>query len=97
MSDKNSKSPWTMRAYVIAFVVLTSLCWCPWAYGTLTGRALSIPVWAVLAFVFAAALFVLEWVFLFCSGLAVSDEKLAGIISDLEGVDVDDPAGTEGK
>jgi len=25
MSDK--KNPWMMRAYVIAFVVLTSLCW----------------------------------------------------------------------
>ncbi len=87
MSDK--KNPWMMRAYVIAFVVLTSLCWCPWAYGQLTGRALSIPVWGVLAFVFAAALFVLEWVFLFLSGLAVGDEEMTSIISDLEGVDTD--------
>jgi len=80
------RSGWPMRAFVIAFVVLTSLCWCPWAYGTVTGRTLAIPTWAVLAYVFAAALFVLEWIFLFHSGLAVSDEALPGIVADLEAV-----------
>ena len=93
MSEK--KRPGLKRAFVIAFIVLTSLCWCPWAYGTLTGRVLSIPLWAVLAFVFAAILFILEWVFLFFSGLAVSDEDLARIISDLEGVDTTGPAEAE--
>jgi len=84
-----------MRAYVIAFIVLTSLCWCPWAYGFVTGRAGAIPGWAVLAYVFASGLFVLEWVFLFFSHLAVNDEDLPRIISQLEAVGGDDPAGTK--
>ena len=86
------KSVWGKRAFIIGFVILTSLCWCPWAYGTITGRTLSIPTWAVWAYVCAAALFVLEWVFLFASGLAVDDEDLPGIISDLEAVGDDDSA-----
>ena len=81
---KQKASPWPTRAFVIAFVVLTSLCWCPWAYGTVTGRTLAIPTWAVFAYAFAVALFVLEWVFLFLSGLAVRDEDLSRIVSDLE-------------
>ncbi len=89
------KRPGPKRAFVIAFIVLTSLCWCPWAYGTLTGRVLAIPSWAVVAYVCAAGLFALEWVFLFFSGLAVSDEDLAGIISDLEGVDTTGQAANE--
>ena len=91
-------SAWPQRAFVVAFVVLTSLCWCPWAYGTVTGRVLSIPTWAVLAYGFATALFVLQWVFLFLSGLAVSDEKLPEIISQLEAAAADrDRADSEGE
>ncbi len=86
------KGVWPKRAFLLAFVVLTSLCWCPWAYGTVTGRVLSIPTWAVLAYGFATALFVLEWVFLFVSGLAVNDEELPGIIADLEAGGADGPA-----
>lgn len=77
------KGTWTKRAFVLAFLVLTSLCWCPWAYGTVTGRVLSIPSWAALAYVFAVALFVLEWVFLFLTGLAVRDEDVDRIVADL--------------
>ena len=86
---RQKRNAWAKRAFVVAFLVLTSLCWCPWAYGTAEGRVLSIPYWAVLAYVFAAALFVLEWVFLFRSGLAVSDEELPGILTDLEAVEAD--------
>jgi len=82
-------SAWSMRAFVLAFIVLTSLCWCPWAYGTVTGRVFAIPTWAVLAYVFAAALFVLEWIFLFLSGLAVSDERLPTIVAELKEVESD--------
>jgi hypothetical protein len=78
------------RAFVIAFVVLTSLCWCPWAYGTAAGRMLSIPTWAVLAYVFAAALFVLECIYLFQTGMAVSDEDLPRIVSELKAFDAED-------
>jgi len=91
------KGAWPKRAFVLAFVVLTSLCWCPWAYGTLTGRVLSIPTWAVLAYVFATALFVLEWVFLFLTGLAVSDEELPGILSDLAAAADDSAPAKEGE
>ena len=52
-----------------------------------TGRVLSIPTWAVVAYGVAAALFVLEWVFLFVSGLAVSDDDLSRIVSELEAID----------
>ena len=78
------KSLWGTRAFIAGFIVLTSLCWCPWAYGTLTGRTLAIPTWAIGAYICAAALFVLEWVFLFVSGMAITDEELPKIISDLE-------------
>ncbi len=81
------RSPWPQRAFILAFVLLTSLVWCPWAYGTATGRTLSIPTWAVIAYSVAAALFVLEWVFLFVSGLAVSDEALVTTVAELEAVD----------
>jgi hypothetical protein len=86
------KGAWPKRAFVVAFIVLTSLCWCPWAYGTVTGRVLYIPSWAVLAYVFAAALFILEWVFLFHTRLAVSDEELASTISELEAAKTDEAA-----
>ena len=78
---------WPKRAFVLAFILLTSLVWCPWAYGTATGRVLSIPTWAVVAYGVAAALFVLEWVFLFVSGLAVRDDDLSRIVSELEALD----------
>ncbi len=80
------------RWFLIAFAVLTSLCWCPWAYGHLTGRVLAIPTWAVIAYVCAAALFALEWVFLFASGLAVTDEQLPHVVADLEAVGSDNSA-----
>ncbi len=83
------RSVWVKRAFGIAFLVLTSLCWCPWAYGTAEGRMFGIPTWAVLAYVFAAVLFLLEWVFLFRTGLAVSDEDLPRIVAELEAVQPD--------
>ncbi len=86
----HKKRVWSIRAFVVAFVVLTSLCWCPWAYGTVTGRTFHIPTWAVVAYAFAAALVVLEWVFLFATGLAVSDEQVKAIISELESLGAGD-------
>ncbi len=85
----NKKSVWGKRAFIAGFVILTSLCWCPWAYGHITGRTLSIPTWAIGAYICAAALFVLEWAFLFVSGMAISDEDLPKIISDLKAVSDD--------
>ena len=91
-----NRSARAKRAFVLAFAVLTSLCWCPWAYGTLTGRVLSIPTWAVVAYGVAAVLFVVEWVFLFVSGLAVSDEELPGIVSELTAAADDSAPAKEG-
>ncbi len=85
MDKKKGACPeWT---FVLAFILLTSLVWCPWAYGTATGRTFSIPTWAVVAYGVAAALIVLEWVFLFVSGLAVTDDDLSRIVSELEALD----------
>ena len=91
------KSVWGKRAFIIGFIILTSLCWCPWAYGHITGRTLAIPTWAIGAYICAAALFVLEWVFLFVSGMAITDEDLPKIISDLEAVGRDDASDGEGE
>lgn len=47
------------------------------------------PTWAIGAYICATALFVLEWAFLFVSGMAINDEDLPKIISDLEAVSDD--------
>jgi hypothetical protein len=83
--------------FVVAFLLLTSLCWCPWAYGTVTGRWFSIPAWAVLAYVFAVALFLLEWIFLFLSGLAIDNEELPETLRALEAAGNDAARAGEGE
>ena len=90
----NQKSgTWQNRAFVLAFVVLTLLCWCPLGYGSYghAPRLLGIPSWAVLALALGAVLFVLQWIYLFHSGLAMNDEELPDIISQLQTVDTDNP------
>ncbi|MHC4538700.1 MAG: hypothetical protein ACYS74_02830 [Planctomycetota bacterium] len=61
------------------------------SYGS-TKRILGIPSWAVLAFVFGAILFALEWIYLFLTRRAMSDEELPDVISELATVDTDAPA-----
>ena len=89
---------WLNGAFVLAFLVLTLFCWCPLGYGQYgpVGRLLGIPSWAVLAFAFAAALFVVEWVYLFRTPMAMNDEQLPGIVSQLEAVDTEKPLATKG-
>ncbi len=84
---------WQNRAFGVGFLVLTLFCWCPLGYGQYgeVGRILGIPPWAVLAFAFAAALFVLEWIYLFRTPMAMNDEELPGIVSQLEAVDTETP------
>ena len=91
---KQISGTWQNRAFVFAFLVLTLLCWCPLGYGSYgpVSRFLSIPSWAVMALAFGAVLFVLEWIYLFHTQLAMNDEELPDIISQLETVDIDDPA-----
>ncbi len=91
---KQKKSVWSKRFFVLAFLVLTFFCWCPLFYGSYgpTKRILGIPSWAVLAFVFGVVLFVLEWIYLFGTRRAMSDEELGDVISELSSVDAEAPA-----
>lgn len=91
---KEKTGNWQNGAFVVAFLVLTLFCWCPLGYGQYgpVGRIVGIPSWAVFAFAFAAALFVLEWVYLFQTRMAMNDEELPGIVSQLEAVDIEKPA-----
>ena len=88
---KQSNGAWRNRAFILAFSILTFLCWCPLVYGAYgpVGRLFGIPYWAVLALGWAAALFALEWVYLFRTRLAINDETLPSIISRLEKVETD--------
>ncbi len=88
---KPKRSVWPHRCFIIAFLVLTFFCWCPLFYGSYgpARRILGIPSWAVWAFGFGALLFILEWIYLFLSNRAMSDEALPDIVSQLTDLDVD--------
>ena len=88
---KQKKSILSKHFFVLAFLGLTFFCWCPVFYGSYgpSKRILGIPSWAVLAFVFGAVLFVLEWIYLFLTRRAISDEELGEVISELAKVDAD--------
>ena len=96
---ERKKRTWLHRAFAAGFLVLTFLCWCPVGYGSYgpVGRICGIPTWAAVAFVLALVLFVLEWVYLFMTGLAVTDEGLAETVTELETIDADRavPAGKD--
>ena len=89
---KKKSSAWTRRVFIIAFLVLTFLCWCPLFYGSYgpADRILGVPLWAVWAAVFGVVLFVLEWIYLFVSGMTMTDEDLPDIVSELKAVDPDE-------
>jgi hypothetical protein len=88
---EQKRSVWPNRLFMIAFLVLTFFCWCPLFYGSYgpTKRILGIPSWAVWAFVFGVVLFVLEWIYLFLTRNAMSDEALPDIVSELTTLDAD--------
>ena len=90
---KRRIATWQNRAFVLAFLVLTLFCWCPLGYGTYgeVRRFGGIPSWAVLALAFGAVLFVLEWIYLFHTRLAINDEELPDVIAQLKTVDTDNP------
>ncbi len=89
---EKKSSAWTRRIFIIAFLALTFFCWCPLLYGSygLADRIMGVPSWAVLAAVFGIVLFVLEWIYLFVSGMAMTDEDLPEIVSELTAVNTDD-------
>ena len=81
---------WKNRAFVLAFGVLTFFCWCPLGYGKYgeVPRFLGVPSWAVVAWAVGVAFFILQWVYMFHTRLAMNDDELPGVISQLEKVDV---------
>ena len=94
---EQKRSAWPNRLFMIAFLVLTFFCWCPLFYGAYgpTKRILGIPSWAVWAFIFGAVLFVLEWIYLFLTRHALSDEELPDIVSELATLNDDTPSATQ--
>ncbi|AOY60700.1 DUF997 family protein [Desulfococcus multivorans] len=80
--------------FLIAFLILTILCWCPVGYGQYgeVGRILGMPSWAAMALFFGLILAVLEAVFLFSKDLALTEEKLAEMVSQLKTVSIEDNA-----
>ena len=71
--------------FLIVFLVLTVLCWCPIWYGSYgeVGLIMSMPSWAFILLLIGAVLFVMEWGFLFFSDLALYDEDLQPIMDEL--------------
>ncbi len=90
---KQENGVWQNRAFVFAFLVLTFFCWCPLGYGSYgpVPRVFGIPSWAALALGFGAVLFVLEWIYLFHTKMAMNDEELSDIISQLKSVNTNNP------
>ncbi|SDU47835.1 DUF997 family protein [Desulfobacula phenolica] len=72
--------------FIVTFFVLTMLCWCPIGYGSYGEVALimGMPSWAFILLVIGAVLFIVEWVYLFRTDLALYDEDLEGIMAALE-------------
>ena len=94
---KRKNSPWTSRIFILAFLVLTFFCWCPILYASYgpADRIWGVPVWALLAAAFGAALFALEWIYLFATRITVRDDELGDIVSQLAQVNTDEPDSPE--
>ena len=83
VSNENKKKN---ALLLIVFLVLTVLCWCPIGYGRYgeVGQILGIPSWAFTMLLIGAILFVIEWIYLFGTDLALYDEDLDEIINALK-------------
>lgn len=85
----NSKS--TQRIiFGFLFCIFTLLCWCPIGYGSYgpVGRIFGIPSWAAILLFVGAVLFLIEWIYLFKTDLALSDDDLDDIIKKLQAVEI---------
>lgn len=71
--------------FVIIFWVLAILTWCPIGYGSYgaVSRYFGIPSWAAIALLIGAVLFILEWIYMFHTDLALTDEKMLNIMKAL--------------
>lgn len=72
--------------FLILFFGLTLLCWCPIGYGSYgeVSLIMGMPSWAFIMLLIGAVLFVIEWVYLFGTDLALYDEDLEEIMDALE-------------
>jgi hypothetical protein len=89
---KKKSCAWTRRIFIIAFLALTFFCWCPYFYGSYgpADRILGVPSWAVFAALFGIVLFILEWIYLFVTGMTMTDEDLPDMVSELTAINTDD-------
>lgn len=80
-SNKNKKT-----FFLIVFLVLTVFCWCPIGYGSYgeVGLIMGMPSWAFIMLLIGAVLFVIEWIYLFWTDLALYDEDLEEIMAALK-------------
>lgn len=71
--------------FLSLFLILTVLCWCPIGYGSYgeVGLIMGMPSWAFIMLVIGAVLFIIEWIYLFWTDLALYDEDLEDIIDAL--------------
>ncbi len=86
-----SKSKSTQRLiFGLLFCIFTLLCWCPIGYGSYgpVGRIWGIPSWAAILLIIGSMLFVIEWIYLFKTDLALNDDDLDDIIEQLKSVKV---------
>jgi uncharacterized membrane protein YdbT with pleckstrin-like domain len=86
MAETNAKV--TKYLYFIAFCILTIFCWCPIGYGTYgpVNRIAGMPDWAVITFIVSIVFFILQWIYLFQTDLAIKDDELEGIFHQLSEV-----------
>lgn len=78
------------RYFLILFVILTVLCWCPIGYGSYgeVRIILGMPSWAFFLLAIGVVLFILEWIYLFKTDLALYDKDLERITSELENIEL---------
>ncbi len=71
--------------YLALFALLTIMCWSPYGYGSYgpAERTFGMPTWTVVALAAGTLLFILEWIFLFFSGLALEDEEVSELVASL--------------
>lgn len=78
--------------FLIVFLVLTVFCWCPIGYGSYgeVGLIMGMPSWAFIMLVIGAVLFVIEWIYLFWTDLALYDDDLDEILDALKAVSTEE-------
>ena len=82
-----SNSKTTQKSiFGVLFCVLTLLCWCPIGYGSYgpVSKIFGMPSWAAMLLLIGAVLFLVEWIYLFQTDLALNDEDLDEIIEELK-------------